>query len=222
MTIPDSRAPNLEDAARGSASGFRRHGRVLRFCSLVAALILAGILIFLAILSRRVQQVAAIDETRPSGAIVVFGAAEYSGHPSPVFRARLDHAYELFRHGIAPLVIVTGGGARDPLYTEGGVGRDYLISRGIPDLYLVAETQSDDTAESAVRVSAILRANGIPDCVAVSDAYHMFRVKQMLNAQGVRVYCSPRPGSIPRTPLARSMAALREACSYLVWKVGLT
>ncbi len=188
----------------------------------VLALGLLGVAIFLVVVAARVEQQAAMDSTRPAGAIVVFGAAEYAGRPSPVFRARLDHAYELFRRGVAPLVITTGGGAHDPKYTEGGVGRDYLIARGIPDLNLIAETLGDDTAKSAERTATILRANRIGDCVAVSDAYHMFRVKQMLTAQGLVVYPSPRPGSIPRTRVARSLAALREALSYLAWKLRLT
>ncbi len=221
MIVSGSRTPPLEGAVRGSAHGRRWFRLWIAFAVLMVVAVLA-VLVLLAIIARRVQRTGALDETHAAGAIVVLGAAEYSGHPSPVYRARLDHAYELFRQGIAPLVITTGGGAKDPLYTEGGVGRDYLISRGIPDLYLIAETQSDDTAESAARIATILRANGIPDCVAVSDAYHLFRVKQMLTAQGIRVYGSPRPDSIPHTPFARSMAALREACSYLLWKLGIT
>lgn len=185
-------------------------------------LVAAALLAFMAATAVRVMRAAGLDEARPTGAIVVLGAAEYAGRPSPVLRARLDHGLELFQRGIAPLVITTGGAANDPKYTEGGVGRDYLIAHGIPDLHLIAETQGNDTDESAQRVAAILRANGISDCVAVSDAYHMFRVGQMLQSQGVRVYLSPRPDSIPRTRGARYMVALREAFSYLLWKLHLT
>src|SRR5207245_8337191 len=76
---------------------------------------------------------ASLQELHPADAIVVFGAAEYAGRPSPVYRARLDHAYELFRRGIAPVVITSGGAAADPNFSEGGVGHDYLKRRGIPD-----------------------------------------------------------------------------------------
>ena len=183
------------------------------------ALAVAGVGLCLIATALRVVRQAGIDETRPAGAIIVFGAAEYIGRPSPVFRARLDHGFALFERGIAPLVITTGGYAHDPKFSEGGVGRDYLMARGIPDLNLIAETQSDDTAQSAVRTAAILRANGISQCVAVSDAYHMFRVKQMLEAQGLTVFASPRPGSIPHTLPARAWAALREAFSYCYWKL---
>jgi uncharacterized SAM-binding protein YcdF (DUF218 family) len=190
------------------------------FCML--ALGTAAVLGYMAFTAIRVMRAAIQDETRPAGAIIVFGAAEYAGRPSPVLRARLDHGYDLFRRGIAPLVIVTGGAANDPKYSEGGVGHDYLLARGIPDLNLIAETQSTDTADSAVRTAAILRANGIGDCVAVSDAYHMFRVRRMMQAQGVAVYVSPRPDSIPHTCLDRLLVASREAFSYLLWNLHLT
>jgi len=158
------------------------------------------------------------DETRPADAIVVFGAAEYAGRPSPVLRARLDHAYNLYQRGLAPVVITTGGFGADPKFSEGGVGRDYLSRRGIPDASLIAETQSDDTAESADRVAAILRTNGWHSVDAVSDAYHLFRVKQFLARKGVVAYASPRPDSIPKSRGARALAALREAVSLIFWR----
>src|SRR5215467_1828363 len=120
------------------------------------------------------------DESRNADAIVVFGAAEYVGRPSPVFKARLDHAAELYRKGLAPIVITTGGAGADPKFSEGEVGKQYLESLGIPDDHLIAETQSRDTAESARRVSAIMHANHMNSCLAVSDGYHIFRIKQML------------------------------------------
>jgi uncharacterized SAM-binding protein YcdF (DUF218 family) len=159
------------------------------------------------------------DETRPADAIVVFGAAEYSGRPSPVLRARLDHAYDLYRRGIAPVVIVTGGFGGDPRFSEGGVGRDYLSRLGVPDSSLIAETQSADTAESSERIAAILRTNGWHSVVAVSDAYHLFRVKQFLRRFGVVAYASPRPDSIPKTRQGRAVAALRESVSLIFWRI---
>lgn len=159
------------------------------------------------------------DEARPADVIVVFGAAEYSGHPSPVWKARLDHAYALYERGLAPVVITTGGNGGDPKFSEGGVGRDYLSRLGVPDSSLIAETQSDDTAESAKRVAAIMRANHWRTAVAVSDAYHLFRVKRFLQRQGVAAYSSPRPDSIPKTRSARTLAALREAVSLTYWRI---
>jgi uncharacterized SAM-binding protein YcdF (DUF218 family) len=188
----------------------------------VFAAFVAIVAVFLIVSAVRVARQAELDETRPAGAIIVFGAAEYSGRPSPVFRARLDHAYELFTRGVAPIVIITGGAGGDPLYNEGGVGRDYLLARGIPDYNLIAETQTDDTAEQAERTAAIMRTNGIKDAVAVSDAYHLFRIKQLMKAQGVTVYGAPRSASVPRNRWGRIVGLTREAISYLFWKLHIT
>ena len=161
------------------------------------------------------------QELRPADAIIVFGAAEYDGRPSPVYRARLDHAYDLFRKGLAPVVITTGGAAADPKYSEGGVGHDYLMRRGIPEMALIAETQASDTAESAERVAVIMRANRMKNCIAVSDAYHVFRVRKMLEHEGVRVFVAPRPNSLPRSAWQRAEMVARETASYLAWRLGM-
>jgi uncharacterized SAM-binding protein YcdF (DUF218 family) len=177
---------------------------------------------FLALTAVHIRRDGALQELHPADAIVVFGAAEYAGHPSPVLRARLDHAFDLFRQGIAPVVITTGGAASDPSFSEGGVSRDYLERRGIPERALIAETQGSDTAQSAVRVAVIMRANGLHSCVAVSDAYHMFRIKKLLEHEGIGpVYVAPRPDSRPRGVAQRAYAVLREASSYLLWKLGM-
>lgn len=186
-------------------------------------LLLAALALFLTLTSVRIARAGSQQELHPADAIVVFGAAEYAGRPSPVLRARLDHAYDLFRQGIAPVVITTGGAASDPRFSEGGVGRDYLKHRGIPERNLIAETQGSDTAHSAVRVAVIMRANGFYSCVAVSDAYHVFRIKRLLEHEGIGpVYVAPRPGSRPHSAVQRTYAVLREACSYLLWKLGMT
>ena len=169
------------------------------------------------LVSRQADQ----DESRQAEAIVVFGAAEYSGHPSPIYRARLDHAYTLFKKGMAPLIITTGGAAEDPSFSEGGVGRDYLVLRGVPDGDIIAETQSSDTSQSAARVANILRANGLHNCLAVSDGYHMFRVKQMLERHAITVYASPRPDSRLPSRWERMRVKLREVMSYTAWRLGL-
>jgi uncharacterized SAM-binding protein YcdF (DUF218 family) len=186
-------------------------------------LALFAIAIFLATAAVGVVREGSRQEIHPADAIVIFGAAEYSGHPSPVLRARLDHGFELFEKGIAPVVITTGGAAADPSFSEGGVGRDYLEKRGIPERNLIAETQGSDTAQSAQRVAVIMRANRLHSCVAVSDAYHVFRIKRLLEHEGLGpVYVAPRPESRPHSRLQRAYAVLREACSYLVWKLGMT
>lgn len=170
----------------------------------------------------RVVRSASLEQTRPADAIVVFGAAEYSGHPSPVLRARLDHALNLFHRGLAPVIITTGGAASDPTYSEGGVGENYLMRRGVAERSLIAETQGRDTAESAVRVAVIMRANGLHSCIAVSDAYHVFRIRKLLEHEGVGpVYVAPRPDSRPHSIVQRTVAVMREATSYLLWRIGI-
>ena len=161
------------------------------------------------------------QELHSADAIVVFGAAEYDGRPSPVFRARLDHADELFRKGFASVVITTGGAAADPKYSEGGVGHDYLMRKGVPEYSLIAETQASDTAESAARVSVIMRANHMKSCIAVSDAYHMFRIRKLLEHQGVEVLLAPRLDSKPKSAWQRTVAIMRESASYLLWRLGM-
>jgi uncharacterized SAM-binding protein YcdF (DUF218 family) len=190
-----------------------RTARIALLCVLGA--FAASIVLAAAFIMRQ----ATIDQARRADAIIVFGAAEYAGRPSPVYRARLDHAYDLFQRGVAPMVITTGGAGDDPKFTEGGVGRDYLSHRGIPDRCLIAETQSADTAESAQRVSAILHANHMHAVVAVSDAYHIFRIQRLMRRHGIIAYGSPRPGSVPHTAGAKISASLRESASYLFWRL---
>ena len=185
---------------------------VLPFAAVVAAF---------AVIALRVVHDSHQQQLRNADAIVVFGAAQYDGHPSPVFRARLDHAYDLFRRGMAPFIVTTGGAASDPKFSEGGVGHDYLMRRGIPELALIAETQGSNTAQSAERVAVIMRENHMTSCIAVSDAYHVFRIRKMLEHEGVRVYLAPRPDSKPKSAWQRGVAVVRESLSYLLWRIGV-
>jgi uncharacterized SAM-binding protein YcdF (DUF218 family) len=178
--------------------------------------------LFFAIIGTRIVRAAAEAPAKKADVIVIFGAAEYAGHPSPVYKARLDHGYTLFQQGMAPVVITTGGAAQDPEFSEGGVGRDYLLRRGVPEQALIAETQGSDTARSAARVANIMRANGMRSSIAVSDAYHVFRIRALLEHEGVEVEVAPRPESRPRHLWDRFGAVMREAASYLVWKAGMT
>jgi uncharacterized SAM-binding protein YcdF (DUF218 family) len=186
-------------------------------------LFVAASVLFLIVTAVQVVHTASLQEIHPADAIVVFGAAEYSGRPSPVLRARLDHALDVFHRGVAPVVITTGGAAADPTFSEGGVGRDYLMRHGVPERSLIAETQGRDTSESAARVGVIMRANGLHSCVAVSDAYHVFRIRKLLEHEGIGpVYVAPRPDSLPHSVWQRSVAVLRETASYFLWKLGIT
>ncbi len=190
---------------------------LLWFCALAVFAFAA----YVASICSAIVHTASEEQLHPADAIVVFGAAEYSGRPSPVYRARLDHAFDLYQQGVAPAIITTGGAAADPSYSEGGVGHDYLLHRGVPDTALIAETQASDTAESAARVAVILRANHMRNVIAVSDAYHVFRIRKLLQHEGVQVYVAPRPDSRPHSAWQRTEAVLREAFSYLLWKIDV-
>jgi uncharacterized SAM-binding protein YcdF (DUF218 family) len=180
-----------------------------------------AVLAWFAITCIRIVRLGDTNEARKADAIVVFGAAEYAGRPSPVLRARLDHAYALYRQGLAPVVITSGGAAWDPKFTEGGVGRDYLAKLGVPDRALIAETYAENTAESAERVAVILRANGMNSCIAVSDPTHVFRIKKMLSALGVEAYVSPRQ-RLPQRWYNNAAVVMREAVAYMAWRAGMS
>jgi len=189
--------------------------RVFRWTAWAALAFVAGYYVFLCYAVVRQSN---LDEARPADVIVVFGAAEYSGRPSPVFRARLDHAVTLFGRGLAPYLIITGGAGRDPRFSEGGVGLDYLHELGIGERHLIAETQGENTAESAARVAVIMRANQMRSCIAVSDPYHLYRVKRLMEQQGIETFTSPRPfARQSRSSWWKVRRVMREAFSSLIW-----
>jgi len=160
------------------------------------------------------------DEAARADAIVVFGAAEYRGHPSPVLRARLDHALDLYRRGLASRVITTGGHGGDPQFTEGEVGRTYLARNNVPSEMILVESQGETTVESATAVAEIMDRMRMSSCIVVSDGYHIYRVKKMLEARGIRALGSPRvPG--PDPPARRGWYYARQAFGYVLWRLGI-
>lgn len=194
-----------------------RHWILLSLIALTGALILWEVSLYKAI-----RRQAAHDEAQPAGAIVVFGAAEYNGRPSPVYKARLDHAFNLEEQGLAPLVITTGGSGGDPRYTEGGVGRDYLIQQGAAERKILAEAYSETTYESVRAAVGLLKNRGITTCLAVSDGFHLYRIKLLFSSFGMKAYASPDPDSpIEEEPFARAMYSLREMLIVTLWHLGL-
>jgi uncharacterized SAM-binding protein YcdF (DUF218 family) len=171
---------------------------------------------------QQISTVAAQDDAQPADAIAVFGAAEYSGHPSPVLHARLDHAVELYRKKIAPLVITLGGGGdKDSGNTEGGVGRDYLLANGIPFDSIIAETRSTDTEQQVHRLAAIARENHLHHVVVVSDGTHLFRIRELCKAAGLNVYTSPRPALGHISSYDMAMRYFHEIVSYTASRLNL-
>ena len=161
-----------------------------------------------------------VDEARPADVIVIMGAAEYSGRPSPVLRARLEHGLELWERKLAPRILTTGGAGGDPIYTEGEVGRTYLTQRGVPPEAVIVEPEGETTAHSALAVGELLRRMGLRSCIVVSDGYHIFRAKRLLESRGLKVYGSPRP-EVVQNDWRRWRLYARQAAGYILWSVGV-
>lgn len=168
----------------------------------------------------QVERQAAHDEAQPADVIIVLGAAEYRGRPSPVLKARLDHALELYRKHLAPRILTTGGAGGDPVFTEGGVGRDYLASQGVPSEAIVVESEGSSTVASTALAGEIMHRMGMQSAIVVSDGYHIYRVKKMLQERGLTAYGSPRRDNA-RASLKERWHYVRQAIGYLLWSCGV-
>jgi uncharacterized SAM-binding protein YcdF (DUF218 family) len=176
---------------------------------------------YLTSLTLRIARQSTHDEAVPADVIIVMGAAEYRGRPSPVLRARLDHALHLYKQQLAPLIMTTGGPGGDPSFTEGGVGRSYLTDRGVPPEAIVVESEGESTVYSISAAAEIMRRMGLQSCILVSDGYHIFRTKKMMQARGIRAYGSPREES-PQSTWHRWWQYFRQAVGYSLWKIGIS
>lgn len=148
------------------------------------------------------------DEAAPADAIVVMGAAQYDGRPSPVFKARLDHAAALFRRRLAPEVIVTGGTGEGDTVSEAAVGRRYLLAAGLSAGAVTAESVGRTSAPSVAAAAERVRGRGGSRLLFVSDGFHMLRLAFLARRNGVRALGSPAPGSPIRSNSRREIAYL--------------
>jgi len=180
----------------------------------------AALAVYVAHLSVRIGRQSTRDEAQPADVILVLGAAEYRGRPSPVLRARLDHALELYLRKLAPRIMTTGGAGGDPVFTEGGVGRSYLIGRGVPSEAVIVETEGESTVQSTAMAGEIMRRMGLHSVIVVSDGYHIFRVKKMLEFRGLNVFGSPRKEHNPGA-LRERWNYVKQAIGYLLWRAGV-
>jgi uncharacterized SAM-binding protein YcdF (DUF218 family) len=131
------------------------------------------------------------DEARPAQAIVVLGAAQYAGKPSPVLRARLDHALDLWNRHLAALLILTGGTGSGDTTSEAAVGRTYARKHGVPDSAILVENEGRTTSESMRAVAGMLEVRGLQTALLVSDPFHMLRLRILARRFGFTPYTSP-------------------------------
>jgi uncharacterized SAM-binding protein YcdF (DUF218 family) len=167
---------------------FPKFRRALGLLLLAAAIIYTVALVLVLVVSQE-------DQRRPADAIVVLGAAQYNGRPSPVLRARLDHALQLYREGLAPRIVVTGGVGRGDTTSEATVGRNYLINHKVPSRAVVAQPQGRSTQASMTAVADWLEATHLNRVILVSDPFHMLRLRMEARRTNLEAYTSPTESS---------------------------
>ena len=177
----------------------------------------------LAVIAREIRRQSSVDEVQPADVIVVLGAAEYRGRPSPVLEARLNHALFLYLQGLAPRILTTGGAGGDPTFTEGEVAHAYLSRHGVPSEAILVESEGSSTVHSIAAASEIMRRMNLKSCIVVSDGYHIFRVKKMLEDQGLQVFGSPRPDrpGANASGWRQQWLYVRQAIAYGLWRIGI-
>jgi uncharacterized SAM-binding protein YcdF (DUF218 family) len=157
---------------------------------IIASLILAAAILW-ALSMAAVLVWSSMDQARPSGSIVVLGAAQYDGKPSPVLKARLDHGIDLWNQKMGKLLVLTGGQGAGDTTSEAAVGKAYARKHGVPDSAILLEDRGRTTRESMLAVADTLGKRGIETAILVSDPFHMLRLWVMGRRFGLKVYTSP-------------------------------
>jgi uncharacterized SAM-binding protein YcdF (DUF218 family) len=200
-------------------------GRALRLLRNLVGLLALAAAIGYTVALVLVLVVSQEDQRHPADAIVVLGAAQYNGRPSPVLRARLDHALGLYRDGLAPVIVVTGGVGVGDTISEAMVGRRYLLARGVPAEGVAAEAVGRTTTASMDAVATWLRSRGISRVILVSDPFHMFRLRLEARRTALEAYTSPTESSpISDNPVLELRFLLAEGVKVPVawarWVIG--
>jgi uncharacterized SAM-binding protein YcdF (DUF218 family) len=189
-------------------------GRTLRG----VGLLLVVLLVYVGVTFVQVWQASRHDEARAADAIVVLGAAQYDGRPSPVLAARLDHAADLYREGLAPRIVVTGGRRPGDRFTEAEASANYLAGLGIPGDVIERETSSTNSWESLAATARFLADDGVTAVILVSDPYHSFRIDAIAGELGLDAYVSPTSTS-PIHGMSEVRAMLRETAAVSVGRI---
>jgi uncharacterized SAM-binding protein YcdF (DUF218 family) len=184
------------------------------------ALAITALVVAVAVLTVRIERQSQREEAQTADVILVLGAAEYRGRPSPVLKARLDHALELYNRKLAPRIMTTGGAGGEHVFTEGTVGRAYLTSHGVPPEAVIVENEGESTVQSTTLAIEIMYRMGLREVIVVSDGYHIYRVKKMLEARGLKAYGSPRKQMNPG-PVQERWNYVKQAIVYLLWRAGV-
>ena len=221
MTAPSSR--------RGRGAGLPpdrpapARGRVRTGMTWGARLLVGGLVMLVAVVgvtALRVWQVARIDDQRSVDAVVVLGAAQYNGEPSAVLRARLKHAEQLYRDGVAPRIVTVGGGRSGDRYTEAEASRDWLLGQGVSAGGVQAVAEGEDTLGSLEAVAVAAREQGWESALLVSDPWHSLRARTMARDAGLEAWTSPtRSGPMVQTRQTQFQYIYRETGALLFYEL---
>ena len=184
----------MKRAARARAAAAKAAAQAKRVVAMIRRALTVAVVIVFAVWLVSVSAVvmwSKRDEARPAQAIVVLGAAQYAGKPSPVLRARLDHALDLWNRHLASVLILTGGTGTGDTTSEAAVGRTYVRRRGVPDSAILEENEGRTTSESMRAVAGMLEVRGLQSALLVSDPFHMLRLRILARRFGFTPYTSP-------------------------------
>jgi uncharacterized SAM-binding protein YcdF (DUF218 family) len=191
----------------------RRRSRLVRALLLVLVLLVA----YVGITFVQVYRASRHDGARPADAIVVLGAAQYDGQPSPVLQDRLDHALELYEDGLTDRIVLTGGRQEGDRFTEATAGYNYLRARGVPDEALLKEVDGHSTWESLAASARFLAEQGLSEVVLVTDGYHAYRVEEIAEDLGLDATVSPSDSRLSNGAELRQLG--RETAAVAVGRI---
>lgn len=219
MSVPTRRPPEppteplRREPRRRARTGLGWVARAVVGTLLVGAIILGGTLF-------RVWQTARVDGDRPVDAVIVLGAAQYDGQPSPIFAWRLEHAAQLYKEGLAPRVVTVGGSRAGDEYTEAEAGTRYLVRQGVPASAITTVAEGRDTLGSLQAVAARAQQDGWETALIVSDPWHSLRARTMARDSGLEAWTSPtRSGPVVQTRETQAKYILRETAALLYYRL---
>lgn len=196
----------------------QRKKRRLHGWRVLAVVLLVGV-VALAVLAWRIYRAGGHDGRVQADVIIVLGAAQYDGTPSPVYRARLDHAINLWHAGYARYLLCTGGSLPGDRFTEAAAGKRYAMQHGVPGSAILLEPHGRTTWQSMQAAAAILRAHRLRQAILVSDPFHAFRLQRMARDLGMVAVVSPAAHSRIRSPRIKARYILREVATYALYRL---